>query len=148
MFKYIAHIALQLKGYWVFGRRVGVFGNFKVLRPENVTIGPDCGINHDVFIVGAKRVQIGANVVLSARCMLIDTGLDVRGFAQTPFPSHTDAAIVIEDGAWIGAGAIILGGVTVGRKSIVGAGAVVTRDVSDFTIVAGSPARVIGRTDA
>ncbi|RYY70023.1 MAG: sugar O-acetyltransferase, partial [Chitinophagaceae bacterium] len=49
----------------------------------------------------------------------------------------------IEDDVWIGAGAIILQGVTVGKKSIVGAGAVVTKDVPPGVVVAGNPARII-----
>ena len=142
------HYFLQLKGLVVFGRRVGILGNFTVVNPSNVSIGRHCGINQDVFILGHTRVEIGDYVVLSARVMLIDTGLQLAGFAHTEFPGHVDGPVRIEDGAWIGAGAIILPGVTVGRKSVVGAGSVVTRDVPPYSIVAGNPARVIGRTDA
>ena len=56
--------------------------------------------------------------------------------------------IVVEDGAWIGAGAILLDGVTVGKRAVVGAGAVVTRDVPARTLVVGVPARVVRRLDA
>jgi maltose O-acetyltransferase len=54
------------------------------------------------------------------------------------------APISIEDDAWIGAGAIVLPGVTVGRGAVVAAGAVVTKDVESFTIVGGVPSVVIG----
>jgi acetyltransferase-like isoleucine patch superfamily enzyme len=54
------------------------------------------------------------------------------------------APITIEDDAWIGAGAIVLPGVTVGRGAVVAAGAVVTKDVESFTIVGGVPSVVIG----
>jgi len=146
-FDLIKHIYLQIKGYLIFGKRVGVLGNFIVENPANVSIGSNCGINHDVYIVGNNSVQIGNNVVISARVMLIDTGLDVKGYSNDAFPKHIKSFIRIKDGVWIGAGAIILPGVTIGTKSIVGAGSVVTRDVPDFTIVAGNPARQIGRTD-
>jgi len=53
--------------------------------------------------------------------------------------------ITIEDDAWIGAGAIILDGVRIGRGAVVGAGAVVTRDVAPHTVVAGVPARLVRR---
>jgi len=56
---------------------------------------------------------------------------------------HEGAPIVIEDSAWIGAGAIILAGVTIGRNAVVGAGSVVTKDVPAGAVVAGNPARVI-----
>lgn len=141
------HFLLQVKGRIIFGRKVGILGNFTVINPANVTIGAGCGINHEVFILGANKIEIGSNVVLSARCMLIDSGLELRGFAATEFPAHTSSFIRIEDGAWIGAAAIILPGVVVGRKSVVGAGSVVTKEVAAFTIVAGNPARVVGRTD-
>ena len=138
---------LQLKGFVVFGRSVGIIGNFYVGNPSNVSIGSNCGINHGVFILGANRIEIGSYVVLSARCMLIDSGLKLSNFATEEFPPHTSNFIKIEDGVWIGAGAIILPGVTLGKKSVVGAGSVVTRDVPPFTVVAGNPARPIGRTD-
>ena len=146
-FRKLAHAWLQLKGRIVFGKRVGILGDFTVVNPANVTIGEHCGINHGVFILGHERIKIGNHVVLSARVMLIDTGLEVAGFAKAEFPAHTSSAIRIEDGAWIGAGAIVLAGVTVGKKSVVGAGSIVTRDVPPYSIVAGNPARVIGRTD-
>lgn len=147
IFYYVRYIVLQLKGYVVFGRRVGILGNFTVVNSRNVSIGSNCGINHDVFILGRHRIEIGSNVVLSARVMIIDSGLDLRGFAKNKSPDHLDSYVVIEDGAWVGVGAIILPGVTVGAKSVVGAGSVVTKDVAPFTIVAGNPARPIGRTD-
>lgn len=145
---WLIHRLLQLKGLLVFGKRVGILGNFTVVNPSNVSIGKHCGINHGVFILGHTRVDIGDYVVLSARVMLIDTGLEIAGFAKAEHPVHVAGPVRIEDGAWIGAGAIILPGVTVGRKSVVGAGSVVTRDVPPYSIVAGNPARIIGRTDA
>lgn len=131
----------------MFGRRVGILGDFTVVNPKNVTIGRDCGINHGVFILGSHSVEIGDRVVLSARVMLIDAGLCVGEFAVSDFPSHVGGPVRIEDGAWIGAGAIVLSGVTVGKCAVVGAGSVVTKNVPPYTIVAGNPARAIGRTD-
>lgn len=138
---------LQLKGLLLFRKKVGVLGNFTVVSPKNVTIGDHCGINHGVFILGHCRIDIGSYVVLSARCMLIDAGLDKTEFYDKDFPRHVEGPIRIEDGAWIGAGAIILANVTVGKKAIVGAGSVVTRDVPAHSIVAGNPAKVIGWTN-
>ena len=147
-FKAIRHYLLQLKGRVTFRKPVGILGDFTVVNPSNVTIGLNCGINHGVFILGAYKIEIGANVVLSAHCMLIDSGLGLENFARLDFAPHKVGKITIKDGVWIGAGPIILAGVTDGNKSVVGAGSVVTKDVPPFTIVAGNPARPIGRTDA
>lgn len=56
--------------------------------------------------------------------------------------------IRIQKGAWIGANAVILAGVSVGKHAIVGAGAVVTKDVPDYAVVVGNPAKVIKMLDA
>jgi acetyltransferase-like isoleucine patch superfamily enzyme len=146
--RWIRYAWLQLKGLRVFGRRVGILGDFTVVNPANVRIGRDCGINHGVFILGAARIEIGDGVVLSAGAMLLDSGLDLANYATTAVPAHVNSYVVIEDGVWIGARAIVLPGVTVGRKSVVGAGSIVTRDVPPFAIVVGNPARQVGRTDA
>ena len=143
----VRNLYRQIRGYLIFGRRVAIYGHFVVGNVKNVQIGANCAINHNVFILGHSRVVIGDGVVLSAGAMLIDSGLQLQGFADAKLPSHIKSQVTIADGAWIGAGAIILPGVTVGKKSIVGAGSIVTRDVTSFTIVAGNPARVIGRTN-
>lgn len=145
MIQRLRYWLLQLKGVFIFGKKVGILGNFTVVNSNNVTIGEHCGINHDVFILGHFKINIGSYVVISARAMLIDSGLDKLEFSSSLFPRHVGGPITIEDGAWIGAGAIILANVKIGRKAIVGAGSVVTRDVPDFCIVAGNPAKVIGR---
>ena len=139
----VRRFLLGVKGRWVFRRRVAVFGNFTVVDPRRVRIGDNCGINHGVFILGRSGVTIGDNVVLSARCMLLDGGLEPDSFVHGDIRPYKEEPIVIGDGAWIGAGAIILPGVTVGARSTVGAGSVVTRDVAPGTVVAGNPARPI-----
>jgi acetyltransferase-like isoleucine patch superfamily enzyme len=61
-----------------------------------------------------------------------------------PLPTQEDS-IVVRRGSWIGAGTVILPGVTIGKNAVVGAGSIVTRDVPDFTVVAGNPARILRR---
>ena len=139
---------LQLKGWLVFGRRVGVIGDFHVGDPANIRIGRNCAINEGVLLLGHHQITIGDDVILSAGAMLIDAGLDSAKFGLVERPEYEVGEIVLEDGVWIGAGAIVLAGVRVGRKSIIGAGSVVTRDVPAFSVAVGNPARVRGRTDA
>jgi len=137
---------LRLKGWRTFGKSVAIFGDFTVIHPENVSIGSNCAINHGVFLLGRCGIEIGNDVVLSARCMILDAGLDPGSFAEAKERRYVDAAVKVGDGCWIGAGAIILPGVSIGPRSVVGAGAVVTRDVPPDSIVGGNPARMIGRT--
>lgn len=139
----IKYLFLQLYGYIIFRKRVPVLGFFKVENPKNVRLGKNVGINHGVYILGHNKIIIGDNVVLSANCMILDSGLNTLLFAQNfPVP-HIKSFIEIKDYVWIGAGAIVLAGVTVGERSIVAAGAVVTKDVPPYTVVAGNPAEVI-----
>ena len=139
---------LALKGHRAFGKPVAIFGDFDVVHPEKVSIGRNCAINHGVFILGRSGITIGDDVVLSARCMIIDASLEPASFGRAEDRKYVDAPVSIGAGSWIGAGAIILPGVTIGERCVVGAGAVVTRDVAAGSIVAGNPAKVIGQSGA
>ena len=77
--------------------------------------------------------------------MILDAGLDPSTFSDPDQRTYIDGPVKIGRGAWIGAGAIILPGVTVGERSVVGAGSVVTRDVEPLSVVAGNPARPVSR---
>ena len=134
---------LQTKAFLIFRRRVYPHGDFVVGNKRNVSIGSDCTINLDVFILGRCRVTIGNRVTLSARCMLIDSGLDLSSRNRT----HLESFIEVCDDVWIGAGAIILPGVVLERGCVVGAGSVVTKNVPANCIVVGNPARVIKRLE-
>jgi acetyltransferase-like isoleucine patch superfamily enzyme len=147
LFARLKRYRLASKAWRLFGRHVAVFGDFTVVHPENVRIGRNCAINHDVLIVARCGIDIDDDVVLSARVMLIDTGLDPASFGEPSERRYVDGPIRIGRGAWIGAGAIILPGVTVGERSVVGAGSVITRDVPALSVVAGNPARLIRKID-
>lgn len=139
---------LRLKAWWLFGRwQVHVHGNFSAINPRNIRIGTNVAINHGVFLLGHTGITIGDNVVLSARCMLIDGGLALDKAIPTADRAHSGAPIVLNDGVWIGAAAIILAGVTIGKNSVIGAGSVVTRDVPPDSVVAGNPAQMIKGLD-
>lgn len=130
---------VQLCGYIVLRKRVYVRSFFKVVDNDNVSIGRDCSINEGVHLSGRYRTEIGHGVTLSARSMLVDSGLDLESEQRR----HVNGFMDVEDGTWIGAGAINLPGVTTGSASFVGAGSVVTREVLDHVVVAGNPDRPI-----
>jgi maltose O-acetyltransferase len=150
MYKLIRKLILQSYGYFIFGKQVHVLGRFTVANTKNIRIGYNCSINHDVFILGRDEILIGNNVILSARCMLLDAGFDVDKYMNldTPDYEYKKSFIHIDDNVWIGAGAIVLARVTVGRNSIIAAGSVVTKNVPPYTVVAGNPAKVIRKLNA
>lgn len=110
---------------------------------SSVELGNNSDIGHKCRLNG--KVIIGNNVIM---------GPEVVVFTSNHITDRTDIAIkyqgstsidpvVIGDDCWIGSRAIILPGVKIGKGAVVGAGAVVTKDIPDFAIVGGNPARVI-----
>lgn len=138
MIRRFQYLILQLWGYAVFRKRVYVHGPFAVGNRLNVSVGEGCSINRGVYILGHNSVQIGNRVTLSARCMLMDSGLAMEGERR-----HVKAQIVIEDDVWVGAGAIILPDVVLGRGCVIGAGSIVTKSVPPGCVYVGNPARML-----
>ena len=116
-----------------------------VYHPESLSIGDRVDIGEFVVLRASGGLEIGNRVLIAAHAVLT-----TRGHPAEPprYGRVVDGPVVIEDDVWIGAGAIVLPGVTVGRGSIVAAGAVVTRSVPPGTLVAGIPAEPIRTIDA
>ncbi len=124
------------------GNRVRFYGPVHITWPANVTIGHRCTINEGVIIGGRGGVSIGHDVRISAGAF-IETGyLEAAYYTDgaNVWRKHGSQPIVIADNVWIGAGAKVLAGVTVGRNSVVAAGAVVTKHVPPDSIAMGIPA--------
>ena len=107
------------------------FGN----NNEKLNIGNYVSIAENVVFVlgGIHNISSVTCYPLYSRLITLKPELDAR----------TKGAIVIEDEAWIGYGALILSGVTIGKGAIVGAGSIVTKDVLPYSIVAGNPAKLV-----
>ncbi|WP_250284944.1 MULTISPECIES: DapH/DapD/GlmU-related protein [unclassified Frankia] len=106
-------------------------------------LGHGVNINGFAKILVRERVSIGAGCTISWNTQILDN--DFHPITVDGVEQPMSAPVVLEDRAWIGTGAIILKGVTVGEGAVVAAGAVVTRNVPTKTIVAGSPAKVVGQ---
>jgi len=120
--------------------------NFRGLPQSGIWVGKNCFIGEFVVIRGQGGVHIGDYVLFAPQAQVLAVNHLFDDPARPVISQGISAqGIVIEDGAWIGAGAIVLDGVRVGRGAVVGAGAVVTRDVPPRTLVAGVPARVVRR---
>lgn len=118
--------------------------NFRDLPHAGITIGARALIGEGCVLRGQGGIAIGDDVYLAPLVQILAVN-HVFNDITRPI-SHqgiTAQGIAIEQGAWIGAGAILLDGVRVGRNAVVGAGAVVSRDVAAYTLVAGNPARVV-----
>lgn len=119
--------------------------------PPRVTIGDGTFIGHDCGFFTCRSVDIGRRCLIATRVTIRDndghpTHSARRERNEAPTPD-TIRPVVIGDDVWIGAGAVVLKGVSIGKGAVIGAGAVVTRDVEPGSIVAGNPARVVRQPD-
>ena len=116
---------------WSEGRGSIVLGNSVYIGPYSV-------------LFGAGEIEIGNDVLISPGVIIVSHqhSYDVPSTIMRCQPTQFNK-VVIEDNVWIGANAVILPGVSVGRGSVIGAGAVVKGEVPPFTLFAGVPARLI-----
>jgi maltose O-acetyltransferase len=105
-----------------------------------VALADGSWIAHRCYFDSRARIEVGEQAFLGYEVMLCTSGHDVGGPQRRAGDYRADP-IVIGDGAWVGARALVLGGVTVGAGSIVAAGAVVTADTEPHGLYAGVPAR-------
>lgn len=110
-------------------------------NPANIKIGQDTIIGRNSFLDGRDKLVIGDHVDIASDVMIYNSEHDLEAddFAAIVAP------VEICDYAFIGPRVIILPGVKIGKGAVIAAGAVVTKDVSDFSIVGGIPAREIGQ---
>lgn len=112
-----------------------------IMTPQQLAIGQHSHINRDCLMDARGGIAIGDNVSISHRVAMVTGSHDYN----SPSFRGRFLPIKIEDYVWIGVGATILQGVRIGRGAVVCAGAVVTKDVEPYSIVAGIPARKIGK---
>lgn len=118
-------------------------------REPKICIGDGTSAQFYFHCGAAKSVTIGKNVLISGNVYITDHD---HVFSDPNYPPRLSnelnvKPVVIEDGVWLGEGCSVLKGVTIGLRSVVGANAVVTKDVPPFTVVGGVPARVIRKID-
>lgn len=125
------------------GAELHVF-NFRNLPHAFIKVGPRTFVGESVVIRGQGGVEIGSAVLIGPRAQILAINHN-HGDPDLPILDQGIEAkgIVIEDGAWIGAGALVLDGVRVGKNAVIGAGAVVTKDVPAHSVAVGVPARVV-----
>jgi maltose O-acetyltransferase len=108
----------------------------------NIEIGDGVWLGEQIDFDNRALIVLKARSAIAGRCALVTSTHEIGGESRRAGP-FVSKPIVIEEGAWLGYGATILAGVTVGRSAIVAAGAVVNRDCPPNTFVAGIPAKVV-----
>lgn len=112
----------------------------------DISIGDNSNIATNCFIQSAQKVEIGKNVLFAAYCYVIGGG--DHAYDRTDIPIMSQGQIVrgitIADDCWLGAAVLVQDGVHISNGSIIGSGAVVTKNLPSYAIAAGVPAKVIG----
>lgn len=122
---------------------------FLVKKSAVITIGDHVGISNSTF-VAFSSITVEADVLIGAGCKIYDTDFHSLDYEDRLFQGDLKmkvSPVLIKKGAFIGAHSILLKGVTIGEKSIIGAGSVVTGNIPDGEIWAGNPARFIRKLD-
>lgn len=156
----------NFKDFKLYGNNVIIEPTVLIFHPENISVGNDVYVGHQTilkgyyrgsFIIGdgtwigqqcfihsAGSVEIGRNVGIGPAVKII-TSSHLDGDSDKPFIANEleFKKVIIGDNSDIGTGSVILPGVNIGIGAIVGAGSVVTKDVPEFAVVAGSPAKIL-----
>lgn len=133
----------------ILSELLGGIGDGAAIRPPlymdygtQTTVGAGTFINFGCVILDGARVSIGADVQIGPNVQILTATHPLEpGPRRARF--ETAEPVTIEDNVWLGGGVIVLPGVTIGRDSVIGAGAVVTKDIPPLTLAVGNPARVI-----
>jgi maltose O-acetyltransferase len=128
---------------------LGALGKNASIRPPffcdygyNITLGADVFVNFNCVMLDVVPITIGDRVQIASAVQLLaaDHPLDARERASG---REFGRVITIEDDVWLGGGAIVCPGVTIGQGSVIGAGSVVTKDVPAGVVAVGNPCRVL-----
>lgn len=152
----VAPDMLSNPGSIMIGSRVSIWKGARIEAVHQdggchprIEIGDNTSIQMYFHCGAAESVKIGRNVLIAGRVYITDHDhvFDDPVLSARENKDLVTKPVLIEDGAWLGEGCVILKGVTVGRRAVVGANAVVTRDVPAGAVVGGIPARIIRTID-
>lgn len=159
---YFRALGVEIDGY-VWMRRIDIPRNFdqislangvalddgvtllavgKATSTKTITIGENTYINRFTMIDAAHHISIGRGVGIGPNCYITDHDHGMAPGAPVMTQPLVSRPTVISDGVWLGAGCIVLKGVTIGRNTVVGAGSVVVHDLPANSVAVGRPARV------
>lgn len=120
---------------------VRFYQEFHIRNPKGISIGEGVSIGPKVLLDGRKGLKIGRSVVIAYEAIIWTLNHD---YNDVHFCGK-GAPVVIDDYAWICSRSMILPGIKIGKGAVVASGAIVTKDVPPYSVVAGIPAKVIGK---
>ena len=113
-----------------------------LVHSDRISVGTNFGINSGCYVNGVGCIEIGSHVLIGGNVTISSGRHPIEGRFPTIFARKSvPEKIVIGDDVWIGAGAVILPGVTIASGTVIGANAVVTKDTQEYAVVVGAPAR-------
>lgn len=142
VFRYYRSSVLRLWGAKI-GKRCAVASSVKIWAPWNLEVGDYVAIGPRAGIYDVAKIVMGSNITVSQDAYLCTASHDISQLKK-PLVVHP---IELRDSTWVAARAIVLPGVTIGEGAVVGAGAVVTKDVEPWTVVGGNPAKFIKKRE-
>jgi len=142
-------IANNKKDSLIIGKNCDIHSFCEIRASENkIRIGDNCSLNNFGMIVSKGEISIGNFVRIGPHCLIISSNHIYENPEITILEQGTKGTgIVIEDDVWIRGGVQILDGVKIGRGSIVAAGAIVTKEIPEYSVAAGIPAKVIKKRE-
>lgn len=129
----------------IFAENARIYGDLKVIGEySNITLKKNAEITNNCFLLAKDKITIGENSTLAYQTTIL-TSANPNGPHNKLMKLYPkmNAPVTIGDNSWIGARALILPGVHIGNFCVVAAGSVVTKDVPDYSVVGGVPAKVI-----
>lgn len=158
--RFTSHCSSMRKENVIIGKGCEIKGKLYSYGEGKITIGNNCFMNASSYIGAMESVSIGNDVIIATNVRIFDNNNHPTSPKARREMSHSDfygdlwswkyaehKPVVIGDNVWIGEYSAILKGVTIGKGSIVASHSVVTKDVPEYTIVAGNPARVVKRLE-
>jgi acetyltransferase-like isoleucine patch superfamily enzyme len=129
------------------GRRVEISPDCIIWSESEMSVGNNVAINSFTHIFAGGGISIGDDTMISACCSIASVSHPVVGTPRRSLPLVFEP-VRIGRNVWLGTGAIVLPGVIIGDHAVIGAGAVVTRDIPERAVVVGNPARIIRYVDS
>jgi len=123
--------------------RLGMDVELRTVEAGHIQIGEDTRLNRGCTLTSYARISIGDFTIIGEFVSIRDANHGLKRGEPMRYQPHTCEPILIGRDVWIGRGSCILPGVTIGEGAVIGANSVVTRDVPDFAIAGGVPAKVI-----